>query len=158
MCLWTERQPYMDLKLVKSRFEKCVQAVHSNAFPYFTGLPVSLSLYRRYSSRVGLHNSASYSASPLTRCNNLSLAGKRPVRIKLPLTQIQYLREVLGFRSAGHILHHCIYYCTLLHAIAYHCIYYCTSLHVITYHSIYYCTSLHVIAYHCNTIAHHCTL
>ena len=46
-------------------FEKRVQAVHSNAFPYFTGLPVSSSLYRRYSSRAGLHNSASYSASPL---------------------------------------------------------------------------------------------
>ena len=28
-------------------FEKRVQAVHSNAFPYFTGLPVSSSLYRR---------------------------------------------------------------------------------------------------------------
>ena len=26
------------------------------------------------------------------------------MRIKLPLTQIQYLREVPGFRSAGHIL------------------------------------------------------
>ena len=26
-------------------FEKHVQAVHSNAFPYFTGLPVSSSLY-----------------------------------------------------------------------------------------------------------------
>ena len=38
-------------------FEKRVQAVHSNAFPYFTGLPVSLSLYRRYRSRAGLHNS-----------------------------------------------------------------------------------------------------
>ena len=38
-------------------FEKCVQAVHSNAFPYFTGLPVSSSLYRRYSSRARLHNS-----------------------------------------------------------------------------------------------------
>ena len=25
------------------------------------------------------------------------------MRIKLPLSQIQYLREVLGFRSAGHI-------------------------------------------------------
>ena len=36
-------------------------------------------------------------------CNNLSLAGKRPVRIKLPLTRIQYLREVPAFRSAGHI-------------------------------------------------------
>ena len=36
-------------------------------------------------------------------CNNLSLAGKRPVWINLPLTQIQYLREVPGFRSAGHI-------------------------------------------------------
>ena len=38
-------------------FEKRVQAVHSNAFPYFTGLPVSSSLYRRYSSRASLHNS-----------------------------------------------------------------------------------------------------
>ena len=38
-------------------FEKGVQAVHSNAFPYFTGLPVSSSLYRLYSSRAGLHNS-----------------------------------------------------------------------------------------------------
>ena len=46
-------------------FEKRVQAVHSNAFPYFTGLPVSSSLYRCYSSRAGLYNSASYSASPL---------------------------------------------------------------------------------------------
>ena len=36
-------------------------------------------------------------------CNNLSLPGKRPVRIKLPVTQIQYLRKVPGFRSAGHI-------------------------------------------------------
>ena len=39
-------------------FEKCIQAGHSNAFPYFTGLPVSSSLYRRYSSRARLHNSA----------------------------------------------------------------------------------------------------
>ena len=31
-------------------FEECVQAVHSNTFPYFTGFPVSLSLYRLYSS------------------------------------------------------------------------------------------------------------
>ena len=45
-------------------FEKRVQAVHSNVFPYFTGLPVSLSLYRHYSSRARLHNSARYSASP----------------------------------------------------------------------------------------------
>ena len=36
-------------------------------------------------------------------CNNLSLAGKRPVRIELPLTQTQYLHEVPGFCSAGHI-------------------------------------------------------
>ena len=35
--------------------------------------------------------------------NNQSLSGKRPVRIKLPQTRIQYLREVPGFRSAGHI-------------------------------------------------------
>ena len=42
--------------------------------------------------------------TPVTpRCNNLSLAEKRPVRIKSPITRIQYLREVPGFRSAGHI-------------------------------------------------------
>ena len=35
-------------------FEKRVQAVLSNAFPYFTGLPVSSSLYLRYSSRAGV--------------------------------------------------------------------------------------------------------
>ena len=38
-------------------FEKRVQAVPSNMFPYFTGLPVSSSLYRHYSSRARLHNS-----------------------------------------------------------------------------------------------------
>ena len=38
-----------------------------------------------------------------TLCNNLSLAGKRPVWIKLSLSQIQYLRKVPGFPSAGHI-------------------------------------------------------
>ena len=32
-----------------------------------------------------------------------AIAGKWPVRINLPLTQIQYLHEVLGFCSAGHI-------------------------------------------------------
>ena len=31
--------------------------VHSNAFPYFADLPVSLSLFRLYSSRARLHNS-----------------------------------------------------------------------------------------------------
>ena len=42
---------------------------------------------------------------PVTRwCNNLSLAGKQPVQIKLPLTHIQHLREVLGSCSVGHIL------------------------------------------------------
>jgi len=35
-------------------------------------------------------------------CNNLSIAGKRSVRIKLPLSRIQYLREVPGFRSADY--------------------------------------------------------
>ena len=39
-------------------FEKRVQVGHSNVFPYFMGLPVSSSLYRRYSSRARLHNSA----------------------------------------------------------------------------------------------------
>ena len=44
------------------------------------------------------------SKPPVTRwCNNLSLAGKRPVQIKLPLTQIQYLHKVLGFHSVGHM-------------------------------------------------------
>ena len=42
---------------------------------YFTGLPVVLSLYRLYSSRVGLQIQ---SKPPVTRwCNGLSLAGKR---------------------------------------------------------------------------------
>ena len=85
--------------------EKRVQAIHSNVFPYFTGLPVSLSLYRLYSSRAWLHNSCMIQCKlPVTRwCNNLSLAGKQPVWIKLPLTQIQYLRKVPGFPSAAHI-------------------------------------------------------
>ena len=38
-------------------FEKRIQAVHSNAFPYFTDLPVGSSLYHRYSSRAWLQNS-----------------------------------------------------------------------------------------------------
>ena len=36
-------------------------------------------------------------------CNSLSLAAKRPVWIKSPITRIQYLWEVPGFRSVGHI-------------------------------------------------------
>ena len=36
--------------------------------------------------------------------NNLNLAGKRPVRMKSPITRIQYLWKVPGFRSVGHIL------------------------------------------------------
>ena len=38
-------------------FGNAYHDVHSNVFPYFTGLPVSSSLYRLYSSRAGLHNS-----------------------------------------------------------------------------------------------------
>ena len=38
-------------------FGNAYQDVHSNAFPYFTDLPVSPSLYRLYSSRARLHNS-----------------------------------------------------------------------------------------------------
>ena len=34
---------------------------------------------------------------------NTLVAGKGPVQIKLPITRIQYLREVTGFRSVGHI-------------------------------------------------------
>ena len=37
-----------DGKILKKR----VQAGHSNASPYFTGMPVSSSLYPRYSSRA----------------------------------------------------------------------------------------------------------
>ena len=41
--------------------------------------------------------------APVTRwCNNPSLPEKRPVRIK---SQIQYLCNVPGFRSAGHNCH-----------------------------------------------------
>ena len=71
----------------------------------FTGLTVSWSLYCLYSSRAELHISVWYNASPLQLplwCNNQSLVGKQPVRIKSPLTQIQYLREVPGFPSVGH--------------------------------------------------------
>ena len=38
-------------------FEKRIQTIHSNTFSYLTGMPVSSSLYRLYSSRVGLHSS-----------------------------------------------------------------------------------------------------
>ena len=38
-------------------FEERISAVHSNMFLYFADLPVSSSLYGRYSSRAGLHNS-----------------------------------------------------------------------------------------------------
>ena len=44
-------------ELEAGKIAKCVQAVHSNTFPYFTGLSVSSSLYRLYSSRARLHNS-----------------------------------------------------------------------------------------------------
>ena len=44
---------------------------------------------------------------PITpRCNNLSLAGKRPVRIKSPLTRIQYLP---GFRGSHNIMTSSLY-------------------------------------------------
>ena len=53
-----DRQLYTDWKLAKSHFLKnTYQAVHGYVFPYFTGLPVSLSLYRLYSSRARFHNS-----------------------------------------------------------------------------------------------------
>ena len=38
-------------------FEEPLAAVHSNEFPYFVDLHLSSSLYRRYSSRAGPHNS-----------------------------------------------------------------------------------------------------
>ena len=46
-------------------FEECVPGAYSNTFLYFADLPVSSSLYRRYSSRARLHNSARYSPSSL---------------------------------------------------------------------------------------------
>ena len=49
-------------------------------------------------------------------CNNLSLAGKRPAQIELPLTQIQYLRKVPGFPSVGH---KCTCTCTCMHMYMY---------------------------------------
>ena len=53
-------------------FEEHVQAVHSNVFPYFTGLPVSLSLF--IVAELGF---ISQYDTPMTCwCNNLSLAGK----------------------------------------------------------------------------------
>ena len=68
-------------------FEECVQAVHSNMFPYFTGFPVSFIFI---AAEPGFIIST---IQPVTCwCNNLSLAGKRPVWIKLPLTHIEYLR------------------------------------------------------------------
>jgi len=42
--------------------------------------------------------------APLTRRNKPIFAGKVPLRIKLPLAQIHYLRDVRGYRSAGHIM------------------------------------------------------
>ena len=57
LCLWTEIQLY-GLEAGKiAFFEKRIQAVHSNVFLYFTGLPVSSSLYCLYGSRARLHNS-----------------------------------------------------------------------------------------------------
>ena len=46
-------------------FEKRVRDVHSNAFPYFTGLPVSSSLYRRYGTRAWLHDTVQASCDTL---------------------------------------------------------------------------------------------
>ena len=66
-------------------------------------MPVSSSLYRLYSSRARLQNSVWYSPSLVTRwCNNLSLAGKRPVRIKIASNSNSIFAQVPGFHSAGH--------------------------------------------------------
>ena len=43
-CLQTKRLPYTSWKLVKLLLKMRALAVHSNAFPYFTELPVSSSL------------------------------------------------------------------------------------------------------------------
>ena len=53
-------------------FEEHVQAVHSNVFPYFTGLPVSSSLF--IVAELGFISQ--YDTPVTCWCNNLSLAGK----------------------------------------------------------------------------------
>ena len=71
-CKWTE-------SVWIRFFEECILAVHSNGFPHFADLPVSLSLYCLYSIRARLHNSVWYSAGPPVTCwcNDLSSAGKK---------------------------------------------------------------------------------
>ena len=46
-------------------FEKRVRDVHSNVFPYFTGLPVSSSLYCRYGTRAWLYDTVQASCDTL---------------------------------------------------------------------------------------------
>ena len=100
-CKWTE-------SVWIAFFEERVPAVHSNGFPHFADLPVSLSLYCLYSIRARLHNSVWYSAGPLWHVGAIiwvQLERNWPMRTKSALTQIQYLREVPVFHSAGHIYH-----------------------------------------------------
>ena len=52
-------------------FVKCVQGVHSNAFPYSTDLPVSSSLYLLYSSGTRLHHLFSLIRVAVSGCINL---------------------------------------------------------------------------------------
>ena len=93
LCLWTERQPYYRLEAGKiTFFAKCVQAVHSNAFP----ISLACLWIRAYivfivaePGFIIQHDTVQAPCDTLS--NNLSLAGKRPIQIKLSLTQIQYL-------------------------------------------------------------------
>ena len=83
-------------------------AVHSPALPFHWP---ACELYQGVTG--GLHCIIlNYEAWPCyykdtISLNNLSLAEKQPVRKNSPLTRIQYLREVPGFRSAGHIWYKC---------------------------------------------------
>ena len=92
----------MKLSFLKMR----ALAVHSNTFPYSTDVPVRFKLIAFFIVAQAGFIIQYDTVQPPPWYNNLSLAGKRPVWIKSPLTQTKYLREVPGFRSAGHKCHH----------------------------------------------------
>ena len=99
----------IDRKTTVYRLEACeigffgnaYHDVHSNVLPYFTDLPVNQAYIIFTVAEPGFMIQCK---PPVTHwCNNLSLAGKRPVWIKSPITRIYYLREVPGFCLAGHL-------------------------------------------------------
>ena len=108
LCLWTERQPYTNWKLVKLSFLKNTyryQAVHSNAFPYFTDLSVSSSLWCLYSTRAWQHKSTQCKPPTCITpwCNTLVLAEKRLDKIVSSSNSI--IAEGVGFSVSGSHVH-----------------------------------------------------